>query len=143
MDPFAVNWLAVVLATLSTFVVGYIWYAPWFLGRIWAKDVGLDLEHPIMKSTLPKTMTMSFIVSFIKCWFLALFLGQVAGGFGGLTFYMQVNMGIAFGAVLMTNANHLIFERSPLRLLLVNGGHVIVEFAVIGLILYYLGTTAA
>lgn len=37
-----INWLAVVLATLSSMIVGSIWYAKPVFGEKWAKLVKLD-----------------------------------------------------------------------------------------------------
>ena len=35
-----INWLAVMLATLSSMVVGSVWYAPPVFGRMWMRLIG-------------------------------------------------------------------------------------------------------
>jgi hypothetical protein len=42
-DPLGdLNWLAVVVGTLAYFVVGAIWYSPFFLGKPWMKAAGME-----------------------------------------------------------------------------------------------------
>ena len=38
------NWIAILLAALSTLVVGFIWYNPKVFGTIWMKEAGLTEE---------------------------------------------------------------------------------------------------
>jgi len=44
MDLFSVNWIAVVAAALTGFMVGGIWYGP-IMGKKWMGAVGLSEEQ--------------------------------------------------------------------------------------------------
>ncbi len=62
-----VNWIAIVLATLSTMVVGSIWYAKPVFGRLWMKLVGRsdkDLESGGWSPILI-TVVVSFITAYV------------------------------------------------------------------------------
>ena len=39
-----INFLAVLVAALSSFVVGFVWYNPKVFGTIWMKEVGMTEE---------------------------------------------------------------------------------------------------
>ena len=36
-----INFLALIVASLSTLVVGFIWYNPKVFGTIWMKEIGM------------------------------------------------------------------------------------------------------
>ena len=44
MDMSTINWLAVLVAGISSFVVGGIWYSPGLFGKAWMKDSNLTAE---------------------------------------------------------------------------------------------------
>lgn len=41
-----VNWLAVVVGFVLSFILGWLWYSPKVFGRVWAKGVGVDIDAP-------------------------------------------------------------------------------------------------
>lgn len=57
------NWLALVVATLATQVIGFIWYHPKVLGSIWQQETGMDAEK-MKKANMPLTMILSMILMF-------------------------------------------------------------------------------
>lgn len=54
--------LAALLAALSSFVVGFIWYNPRVFGTIWMKEAGLTQEQ-IAKGNMLKTFGLTFLYS--------------------------------------------------------------------------------
>ncbi len=38
-----VNWLAVIVGAVVTFILGWLWYSPMVFGKKWAEGVGVDL----------------------------------------------------------------------------------------------------
>src|SRR6266576_2435083 len=63
-----VNWLAVVLATVSTMVVGSVWYAPQVFGKEWEKLAKID---PKKRASAPRAIGITLVVSFISAYVLA------------------------------------------------------------------------
>ena len=42
MEQMNINIMAIVVATVANFVLGFLWYTPLF-GKAWAKEMGVDL----------------------------------------------------------------------------------------------------
>ncbi len=76
-----INYLAVLVAALSSFVIGYLWYAPFTFGTVWMKEVGLT-DEKISQTNMFKTFGLTFLLSLVICFNLAAFLGKDAAGLG-------------------------------------------------------------
>jgi len=63
-----VNFLALLLAALSTLVVGFIWYNPKVFGNIWMKEAGLkqeDMKDFNMVKVFGLSIVYAFLISFV------------------------------------------------------------------------------
>ncbi|MBC7845163.1 MAG: DUF1761 domain-containing protein [Flavobacterium sp.] len=58
------NFLAILVAALSSFVVGFIWYNPKIFGTIWMKEAGLSQEQA-EKGNMLKIFGLTFIYAFM------------------------------------------------------------------------------
>lgn len=56
------NFLAILVAALSSFVVGFIWYNPKVFGTIWMKEAGLTQEE-CEKGNMLKIFGLTFVYS--------------------------------------------------------------------------------
>lgn len=124
-----VNWLAVLAAALSAFLLGGLWYSPALFGKAWQRGAGLTDEQ--LKGGNPgKIYGGTFVLSLIAAATFAMFLGKLpvgtatAYGFcAGLT-WVAASFGINY-----------LFERRPLSLFLVNGGYHTLQFTLYGFII--------
>lgn len=64
------NPIAVVVAALSTFVVGFIWYNPKVFGTIWMQESGMT-EEKAKKGNMLKIFGLTFIYSLIIAFLVA------------------------------------------------------------------------
>lgn len=64
-----INYIAVVLATLSSMIVGSIWYTPKVFGNYWMKQAGITPSGNAKDAIRPILLTL--VVSFITAWVLA------------------------------------------------------------------------
>ena len=68
-----VDWLAVLVAAVSAFVLGGIWYGPLFKAT-WCREAGVDMEakprHPAA------VFGGAFVLSVIAAWALAALIGR-------------------------------------------------------------------
>jgi len=126
-----INYLAVIAAALSTFVIGGLWYSPLLFHQSWMRANGWSAADPKTGGEA-RIFGGAFVLSLIMAFNLAAFLagpdttiawGATAGALAGVGW---VALGIAVVAL---------FERRPLSYVLVNGGYWSVAFTIMGAIL--------
>jgi hypothetical protein len=129
-----VNWLAVVLAALSTMVVGSIWYMPQVFGKKWEKWAKVDKKNPANPAF---AIGITLVVSFITAYVLA-HVTYLSNAFFGNSF-MQDALTTAFWMWLGFTAARIIthdaFENRPKQLTLLNISHELVTFLVMGVVI--------
>ena len=127
-----VNWIAVVVAALSTFLIGGVWYSPAVFGKAWMKENGLT-EEGMKGSNMFKIFGTAFILGLIASVNLAMFLGPDPA--------MNATMGAfygflaGFGWVATFVGTHYLFERKSFKLFLINAGYSVVSLTIMGVIL--------
>jgi hypothetical protein len=126
-----VNWLAVLAAGASTFVIGGLWYSPFLFGRAWMRVNNLD-EAQLAKSNMVKIFGLSFLFALIMAANLAAFLAEpkTTASWGATAGFLA-----GFGWVTLSIATIALFERRSWKYTLINGGYMTVSFVVMGLIL--------
>lgn len=123
-----INYIAVLLAALSAFVLGGIWYSLLF-GRKWMALTGQSEE--VLKSGNPAVIFGgSFILNLIQSWVLAMFIGP-----GDLGFATAAGLSVGLCWVATGLGVNYLFERRPLGLWLINGGYFVLQFAIMGAII--------
>jgi len=130
MDLSKLNYLAVVAAAVSSFVIGGAWYSPLLFGRAWMKETGLR-DDELRKRNMGVVFGTSFVLSLIISFNLAAFLagppnlawGLTAGALAGIG-WVTTAMGITY-----------LFEARSFRLFLINAGYHAVTFTLMGGIL--------
>ena len=126
-----INYLAVIAAALSTFLIGGLWYSPLLFQRSWMTANGLstaDLERGGQARIFGGAFVLSVMMAFNLAAFLAgpnttVAWGATAGALAGVGW-------VAFGIAVVA-----LFERRPLAYVLINGGYWAVAFTIMGAIL--------
>jgi hypothetical protein len=67
---FQINYLAVVVATIATFIVGFVWYTPLF-GKAWGKEMGFDMSRKPTSGELTKGMLLNLVGNFFMAYVFA------------------------------------------------------------------------
>lgn len=124
-----INWLSVIVAAISAFIVGGIWYGPLF-GRAWMTAFGLS-EEDLIKRSVPKTFGLSLLLSFIAALILEMFIGVDAN----LAFGMSAGFFVGFGWVATMLGILYLFEMQSLKAYLINAGYCILALTVMGAVL--------
>ncbi|UPT62321.1 MAG: DUF1761 domain-containing protein [Hyphomonadaceae bacterium JAD_PAG50586_4] len=124
-----VNWLAVIAAAISSFLLGGIWYGPVF-AKAWMKAAGLD-EAALKSRNLGLVFGGSFVLALIAAASFAVFLGPEVDATTGALYGATAGVCWVAGSF---GINYL-FERKSLALFLINGGYHAIQFTLIGLIL--------
>ncbi len=129
MDFAHINWLAVVVGTVASFVIGGVWYGPLF-GKQWQQLVGLS-EEDLQGRNPAAIFGPAFVLTLVQATALAALLPAGAGLWGGAM------LGAFLGAGLIAasfGVNYL-FSGYPRGLFLIDALFNIVQLAVIGAIL--------
>lgn len=133
MDISSINWLAVLVAGLSAFVVGGIWYSPGLFGNTWMRESGLT-EEQIRSGNKGKIFGFTAVFSLLMAANLGMFLadsaemktdiswGTIAGFLAGIW---------TFSAI----AIHSLFELKSWKHILINGGYSLVALTLMGAII--------
>lgn len=125
-----VNWLAIIAAALSTFLIGGLWYSPALFGKAWMKENGFT-EEGMKNANMAKIFGLAFVLGLIASINLAMFLGpDVNVGLGAFYGFLA-----GFGWVATFIGTHYLFERRSLKLFLINAGYSIVSLTVMGTII--------
>jgi len=129
MDFSSINYLAVLVAAVSAFMVGGIWYGPLF-SKSWQALMGLSDEQ--LQSGHPALVFgPALLLTLIQATALAALMGPDAGAIAGMV--TAVSVAVLFVATAF-GVNYL-FARHPRKLFFIDAGYIVVEFAVMGLIL--------
>jgi len=123
-----INWLAVLVAAIASFLLGGIWYSNALFGRVWQREAGVT-DEKLKQGNMAKIFGFAFILAFLAAWNFANFLGPrppvafatLVGASAGLL-WVAGGLGIQY-----------LFERRSLKLFLINGGYHTLQFAIIGL----------
>jgi len=65
-----INYVAVLVAVVANFVLGFLWYTPLF-GKAWAKEMGFDTSVKPSSGTLAKGMIFMVIGNFFMAYVFA------------------------------------------------------------------------
>lgn len=122
-----VNLWAVLLAAMSSFMLGGLWYSPALFGKTWMVEAKAAEQagHP------GKVFGGAFVLSLLAAYVFALFLGpkpQLAFAVGAGAAAGSCWVAASFGI------NYLFAQRS-LKLWLIDGGYHTLQFTLYGLVL--------
>ena len=134
-----VNIIAVLVAVVVNFFLGFIWYTPLF-GKAWGKEMGYDLSVKPDKSVMMKGLIFMIIGNFLFAWVLAhniaawafvpgakemnpLSSGVMAAVFTWLGFYFPGELGAT------------VWEKHSWKLFWINSGYQFLSLLVVALIL--------
>lgn len=123
-----INHLAVILAALAFFILGFLWYALLF-GSTWAK---LANYTPHMGFN-PIVMIATFVLDLIMAYVIAIALGKSANTTAkdGLQFGLFMSLGLIAAFMLIGYLN----TEKPFGLWLIDAGYGVVGIALMGTII--------
>ena len=128
-----VNWIAVIAAAASAFVLGGIWYGPLF-GKKWQTLVGLTDEQ-MQEANMAKVFGGAFLLSLIAAFVFAMFLGPKPG----IQFATAAGASAGLCWVAATFGINYLFAQRPFALWLIDGGYATLMFTLFGLVIGLLG----
>lgn len=138
--PFAdINWLAVLVASLASFVIGFIWFGPKTFFPVWWRAMGRSLDEMTGKGATPMPVVfgLTIVGIVVQATVLAAVIellrlsGQSVGWSAGAI--TGALMGVGFAAA--ASLSHRLFGGFSLTVWLIEVGQDIVCLAAMGAIL--------
>ena len=131
MDISTLNWFAIIIATLSNFLIGGLWYSRLLFGKAWMQENNFK-DDDLKKVNMVKIFGLTLLFSFVMAFNLAMFLNdsKTTTSWGAIAGFLA-----GFGWVAMSQFVIGQFERKTTRYLLIHAGYVTISFIVMGLIL--------
>ena len=131
MNPNQINWIAVLVAAVSTFLIGGLWYSPLLFGKAWMRANGFT-EEGVQGFNKARAFGGSLVLALVMAANLAMFLadakttlvwGMTAGALAGGG-WVATGLGVV-----------ALFENRSWTYILINGGYHLVSFVCMGAIL--------
>ena len=133
MIDIAINYWAVLVAAIASFVVGWLWYGPLF-GKMWKGLMGLTDESMKAMAMKPATaMFWGFVTSLIMAYVLANF--TVVWGALGLAGAWSLAFWVWLGFLATTELGSYLWEGRPFKLFVLNAAHRLVSIFLMTVVL--------
>jgi hypothetical protein len=128
---------SVLVAGISTMVVGFLWYSPMLFARPWMVAMGYDPEDKAKIQEMQKSAGKSYAISFIASLVSAFVLGKILHLTTGNTALhgMKIGFAIWLGFVTTVQLTAKLFGNQSTRLYLINTGYQLVCYLAMGAIL--------
>ena len=122
-----VNFIAIAVAGVASFLLGGLWYSPVLFGKAWQREAGVT-DAQLKSGNMALIFGVALILCLLAAWMFATFLGPrpslmlgFGAGFSAGLFWVAASFGINY-----------LFERRSFKLFCINGGYHTVQFTVIG-----------
>lgn len=121
------NIWAILLAAVSSFMLGGLWYSDALLGKAWNRENGdvPQTGHPA------QVFGVAFVFSLIAAFAFAWWLGPAPA----LTTALTAGVVVGLGMVATSFGINYQFAQRSFKLLMIDGGYHAVQFLIFGLIL--------
>ena len=123
MDSLLTNvpWLSVVISTVVTFIVGWLWYSPMLFAKPWMKLIGITEPK---KDNMAPAMISQLVATFLLAWLVAVLLAVAS---------FQVVVVLALAVAVLIKANGYWSDKGK-SAIVVESGYALVMVLVIALV---------
>jgi hypothetical protein len=133
----SLNWLAVLVAAISTMVVGFLWYSPLLFAKPWMREMGYDPNDKAKTEEMKKTAGPAYAGSMVAGLLSAFTLALILHGLRAedLHFGIMASFHIWLGFVATVQFTGALFTKQSMKLFAINTGYQLVCYLVMGTIL--------
>ena len=127
------NYIGVAIATITSYVLGFVWYHWAVFGEAWANALGITKDEADNTEGLGGAFIMSLISGLSKTLCVAMLMAaaNISGILSGALFGVIVAVVFIFTSLGYYNG----FARTSSKLTIINSAHGIVELTLIGAII--------
>lgn len=129
-DLAEINYLAVLVATVATMILGFLWYSPVLFGHAWVKQQGKKMED--MSGGGPLTYILTALTALVGVFILALLMTLTDEKTIATGLSLGLLVGLSIAAKIGMN---FLFESKTLGLYFITIGYHLVAYLVAGVIL--------
>ncbi len=126
----SLNWFAVIVATVATFVLGYFWYSPMLFGKAWMEVTGMTPEKG-KQANMGALFGGAFLFTLISAINLGMFLGPKSD----LSFGIAAGAAVGIGWIATAIGVTYLFEQRPRKQWYINSGYWVVAYVMMGAII--------
>jgi Protein of unknown function (DUF1761) len=131
------NLLAVLVAAISTMVVGFLWYSPILFAKPWMREMGYDPDDKVRVQEMQKSAGPAyfgaFIASLVSAFVLALFFHWLH--VQSLELGLMVALHVWLGFVATVQLTGVLFMKQSMKLFAINTGYQLACYLAMGTIL--------
>ena len=128
-----VNYLAVLVAAIAVFVLGWLWYSPLLFYKPWMRARGLD---PAVAMAGAKMPAGKLVIELVRCFVLAYIVAHFVAAVGVNNLFGAVHFGlfawIGFPVILLTGS--VLWDNVPVKVAAIHAGDWLVKMLVIPII---------
>jgi len=127
----SISWLAIIVAAVVKFLIGWGWYSPMAFGKQW-QELSKMTPEQVQAGMMP-ALVAEAIADLVMAYVLARFVGHygatdlIGGAFVGFMAWL--------GFIATTMGVAIFYERKPQQLVAINAGYVLVSLVIMGAIL--------
>ena len=142
MPNIEINYVAIAIAVVANFLLGFLWYTPLF-GKAWAKEMGFDMTQKPPAGAMVKGMILMVIGNFLMAYVFAhniavwnpLTWGQPASEMSPMATVFSAAIFTWLGFFVPQDLSRVGWEMKSWKLFFINTGYHLVSLIVVAAIL--------
>lgn len=123
-----INWFAIIVVTLLSFMLGALWHSPFLFGKTWARETNRDSSQ---KGNFLQLFGLSAIAHLAATIALAAFIGSNSNALSGLRDGLVISIFWISTSIAVT----YLFANRSVKLFLIDAGFYVVFFSLAGMII--------
>ncbi len=133
--PVDINYWAIIVSAVASFILGMLWYSPLLFGKPWMKMMGLTQQHAeaAKKKGMAKYYIGNFIATLIMVYILSHFVDYAQAK--TISDGLQLGVWVWLGFIATLLFGSILWEGKPFKLYLINAGYRLVELLIVASIL--------
>jgi hypothetical protein len=131
------QFLPVVVAALSTMVIGFLWYSPVLFAKPWARAAGYDINDKAAMDAMRKGAGVTYLRALLASLLSAFVLWRIFhwAGVSNVTEGIELALLACVGFVNTVQYTAMLFLRQHYLLFVINAGYQLACYAAMGAIL--------
>jgi len=130
------NYVGIIVASVVSFIVGFLWYSPFLFGNVWMKLNGVTKKdtEKAKKKGMTKMMLLAFIGTLVTASVLNILI--IMSGVSEISTAISLSFIIWLGFIVATTLlGSVLWDNKPWGLFLLNGAYWLVNVEIISIVL--------